>query len=44
MSDLIAIQGERGAFSNMVALKIFPNAEIKFCSTFEEAFQVVKEK
>ena len=43
MPDLIAIQGECGAFSNMVALKIFPNAKIKFCSTFEEAFQSVKD-
>ena len=38
MKQLIAIQGGAGSFSHMVTLKIFPNAEIKFCATFEETF------
>ena len=43
MSDRIALQGERGRFSHLASLEIFPNAEIKFCSTFEETFQLAKE-
>ena len=43
MSDLIALQGEQGCFSHLASLEIFPNAEIKFCSTFEETFQLAKE-
>ena len=43
MSDRIALQGERGCFSHLASLEIFPNAEIKFCSTFEETFQLAKE-
>jgi len=42
MSDRIALQGERGCFSHLASLEIFPNAEIKFCSTFEETFQLAK--
>ena len=38
MKQLIAIQGGVGSFSHMATLKIFPNAEIKFCATFEETF------
>ena len=38
MTQQIAIQGGPGSFSHMATLKIFPNAQIKFCSTFEEAF------
>ena len=40
MSDRIALQGEQGCFSHLASLEIFPNAEIKFCSTFEETFQL----
>ena len=43
MSDRIALQGEQGCFSHLASLEIFPNAEIKFCSTFEETFQLAKE-
>ena len=43
MSDQIALQGEQGCFSHLASLEIFPNAEIKFCSTFEETFQIAKE-
>jgi len=43
MSDRIALQGEQGCFSHLASLEIFPNAEIKFCSTFEETFQLAKD-
>ena len=43
MSDRIALQGEQGCFSHLASLEMFPNAEIKFCSTFEETFQLAKE-
>ena len=43
MSDRIALQGEQGCFSHLASLEIFPNVEIKFCSTFEETFQLAKE-
>ena len=43
MSDRIALQGEQGCFSHLASLEIFPNAEIKFCSTFEETFRMAKE-
>tara|TARA_B100000029_G_C17507971_1_gene935179 strand:- start:200 stop:1048 length:849 start_codon:yes stop_codon:yes gene_type:complete len=40
MSKNIAIQGIEGSFSHLASLKIFPDANIKFCPTFEEAFQL----
>lgn len=43
MSDRIALQGEQGCFSHLASLEIFPNVEIKYCSTFEETFQLAKE-
>jgi len=43
MSDRIALQGEQGCFSHLASLEIFPNAEIKFCSTFEETFQLAND-
>ena len=43
MSDRIALQGEQGCFSHLASLEIFPNMEIKFCSTFEETFRLAKE-
>ena len=42
MSDQIALQGEKGCFSHLASLEIFSNAEIKFCSTFEETFRLAK--
>ena len=42
MSDRIALQGEQGCFSHLASLEILPNAEIKFCSTFEDTFQLAK--
>ena len=43
MLDRIALQGEQGCFSHLASLEIFPNAEIKFCATFEETFRLAKE-
>jgi len=39
----IAFQGEKGAYSHLASLKIFPNAEIRACSTFEEVFQLAND-
>ena len=39
----IAFQGEKGAYSHLASLEIFPNADVKACSTFEEAFKLAKE-
>ena len=36
----IAFQGEKGAYSHLASLEVFPNADAKSCSTFEEAFQL----
>ena len=38
----IAFQGEKGAYSHLASLEIFPNAEVKACSTFEEVFSLAK--
>ena len=34
----VAFQGERGAYSHLACLEIFPEAEIEECATFEEVF------
>ena len=39
----IAFQGERGAYSHLACLEVFPNAEVVTCSTFEEAFQLAND-
>ena len=41
MSDKlkIAFQGEKGAYSHLACLELFPNAEVMACSTFEKTFQ-----
>ena len=39
----IAFQGEKGAYSHLASLEIFPNAEIKACPTFDETFRLAKE-
>ena len=36
----VAFQGEKGAYSHLVILEIFPDAEVKSCSTFEETFKL----
>ena len=38
----IAFQGEKGAYSHLASLEIFPNAEIKACPTFDETFRLAK--
>ena len=39
----IAFQGEKGAYSHLACLEVFPRAEVKGCSTFEEAFQLARD-
>ena len=38
----VAFQGEKGAYSHLACLEIFPNAEVKACKTFDEAFMMAK--
>ena len=33
----VAFQGEKGAYSHLASLEVFPNAEVKSCSTFDES-------
>ena len=39
----VAYQGEKGAYSHLACLEIFPNADVKACKTFDEAFMMAKE-
>jgi prephenate dehydratase len=39
----VAFQGEKGAYSHLACLEVFPNADAIACSTFEEAFQLAKD-
>ena len=39
----VAFQGEKGAYSHLACLEVFPNVEATTCSTFEEAFQLAKD-
>ena len=39
----IAFQGEKGAYAHLATLEIFPDTEVKACSTFEDAFRLAKE-
>ena len=39
----VAFQGEKGAYSHLACLEVFPNVEATACSTFEEAFQLAKD-
>ena len=39
----VAFQGEKGAYSHLACLEVFPNIEAIACSTFEEAFQLAKD-
>ena len=38
----VAFQGEKGAYSHLAILEIFPDAEVKSCSTFEKTFELAK--
>ena len=39
----VAFQGEKGAYSHLACLEVFPNTDITTCSTFERAFQLAKD-
>ena len=39
----VAFQGEKGAYSHLACLEVFPNVEAIACSTFEEVFQLAKD-
>jgi len=39
----VAFQGEKGAYSHLACLEIFPDANVNICSTFEEVFKLAKE-
>ena len=39
----IALQGEKGAYSHLACLEIFPNVEAVACATFEKAFELAKD-
>ena len=39
----VAFQGAKGAYSHLASLEIFPDAEVKACSNFEETFKLAKE-
>ena len=39
----VAFQGEKGAYSHLACLEIFPNIDAVACATFEEAFQLAKD-
>ena len=36
----VAFQGEKGAYSHLASLEIFPNSEVKACPTFEDTFRL----
>ena len=38
----VAYQGEKGAYSHLACLEVFPNSEFFSCPTFEAAFQLAK--
>ena len=38
----IAFQGEKGAYSHLASLELFPDAEIVACATFEATFEFAK--
>ena len=41
--EIIAFQGEKGAYSHLACEEIFPQATIKTCATFEETFKMASE-
>ena len=42
--EIIAFQGEKGAYSHLACEETFPQAIIKTCSTFEETFKMNKKQ
>ena len=39
----VAFQGEKGAYSHLACLEVFPNVDVVACATFEEAFQLARD-
>ena len=39
----VAFQGEKGAYSHIASLEVFPDADVKACATFEDTFRLAKE-
>jgi len=39
----LAFQGEKGAYSHLACIEVFPNSEATGCSTFEEAFELARD-
>ena len=39
----VAFQGEKGAYSHLACLEVFPNTNVTACPTFGEAFQLAKD-
>ena len=39
----VAFQGEKGAYSHLACVEVFPNIEPKACVTFEETFKLAYE-
>jgi len=39
----LAFQGEKGAYSHLACIEVFPNSEVTGCSTFEEAFKLARD-
>ena len=39
----VAFQGEKGAYSHLACLEVFPDADVKACKTFDQAFKLAKE-
>ena len=39
----LAFQGEKGAYSHLACLEVFPNSEVTGCSTFEEVFELARD-
>lgn len=41
--EIVAFQGEKGAYSHLACEEIFPQATIKTCATFEETFKMASQ-
>ena len=41
--EIVAFQGEKGAYSHLACEEIFPQATIQTCATFEETFKMASE-
>ena len=42
-NEIVAFQGEKGAYSHLACEEMFPQATIKTCATFEETFKMASE-